>query len=63
MEDPDVSQTQKSTTELQQCQGNADFFFSITVDAPSGQTINKEYYCEDLRFMRDAVHQKKADTE
>ena len=64
MEASDITKTQKSTTGSQQCQGNVDMFFDSNgivhhEYAPAGQTINKEYYLEVMRHLRDAVRRKR----
>ena len=66
MESSGITKAQKSTTSSQQCAVKVMltcFFDSRGVVhheyAPKGQTINKEYYLEVLRRLRNAVRRKR----
>jgi hypothetical protein len=60
-----IPKAQKSTTGAEQSQGAAVFFDYREIVhhsyAPASQTINKEYYLEAIRHLRDAVRHKRPD--
>jgi transposase len=60
-----IPKAQKSTMGAEQSQGAAVFFDYRGIVhhnyAPAGQTINKEYYLEVIRRLRDAVQRKRPD--
>ena len=64
MEASGITTAKKSSASLQQCESDADLFFFYSrgivhhEHAPEGQTINKEYYLQVLRRLREAVRRK-----
>jgi hypothetical protein len=63
MEDAKFTVTQESMTSSKQCQINGDLFFDTEgivhkEFVPPGQTVNGNFYCDVLRWLREKVRRK-----